>query len=328
MELHLNATEFAVSLLAAFFTGGIIIYLMSLLRIQSLKRKNDLLAQDLQLAENEMEEARRECSAMLRQKSQKEQKLIRELKDISISHEAELAEMKAEIDLLNRQLASAENRYEAFKVTNERHMLDVEYEISRRDKQLRKAAEDYKELSASAMARQKAYQSLLENRENELENLEKAHADSKVNYERDIQLLQRTLREKEEQISRLNKAIAELNAGITPHGGGQMPGAIHLQALSPRARQLEQIRHRASEMNFANIGMANPEEKDDLKVIHGIGPFVEEKLNALGIFTYRQIANLSERDIRQVGEVIELQPERIEQDYWVEQARTLIGIKT
>ena len=33
--------------------------------------------------------------------------------------------------------------------------------------------------------------------------------------------------------------------------------------------------------------------KDDLQVIKGIGPFIEEKLNALGITTYRQIANMT-----------------------------------
>ena len=33
--------------------------------------------------------------------------------------------------------------------------------------------------------------------------------------------------------------------------------------------------------------------KDDLQVIKGIGPFIEEKLNALVITTYRQIANMN-----------------------------------
>ena len=48
--------------------------------------------------------------------------------------------------------------------------------------------------------------------------------------------------------------------------------------------------------------------KDDLQVIKGIGPFIEEKLNALGITTYRQIANMTAKLEDQVNEAIEFFP--------------------
>ena len=51
--------------------------------------------------------------------------------------------------------------------------------------------------------------------------------------------------------------------------------------------------------------------KDDLQVIKGIGPFLEEKLNALGITTYRQIANMDSKLEEQVNEAIEFFPGRI-----------------
>ena len=48
--------------------------------------------------------------------------------------------------------------------------------------------------------------------------------------------------------------------------------------------------------------------KDDLQVIKGIGPFIEEKLNALGITTYRQIANMTAKLEDQVNEAYRVLP--------------------
>ena len=50
----------------------------------------------------------------------------------------------------------------------------------------------------------------------------------------------------------------------------------------------------------ASIVMA----RDDLQVIKGVGPFIEEKLNALRITTYRQIANMNAKLEKQVKRLI------------------------
>ena len=63
--------------------------------------------------------------------------------------------------------------------------------------------------------------------------------------------------------------------------------------------------------------------KDDLQVIKGIGPFIEEKLNALGITTYRQIANMNAKLEEQVNKAIEFFPDRVKRDEWAKQAKTL-----
>jgi predicted flap endonuclease-1-like 5' DNA nuclease len=65
--------------------------------------------------------------------------------------------------------------------------------------------------------------------------------------------------------------------------------------------------------------------KDDLQAIKGIGPFLEEKLNALGITTYRQIANMDPELEEQVNEAIEFFPGRVKRDQWVTQAKILLG---
>ena len=65
--------------------------------------------------------------------------------------------------------------------------------------------------------------------------------------------------------------------------------------------------------------------KDDLQVIKGIGPFIEEKLNALGITTYRQLANMNAKLETEVNEAIEFFPGRVKRDQWVAQAKILLG---
>jgi len=61
--------------------------------------------------------------------------------------------------------------------------------------------------------------------------------------------------------------------------------------------------------------------KDDLKLIHGIGPLIEKKLNALGIYSFRQISEFTPRTIDEITETIKFFPGRIERDKWVSQAR-------
>jgi len=71
------------------------------------------------------------------------------------------------------------------------------------------------------------------------------------------------------------------------------------------------------------IGIASADAKDDLKLVVGIGPFIEEKLNYLGIYTFKQIANFNEHDIEKVNDAIEFFPGRILRDNWVGQSEQL-----
>ncbi|SFC03850.1 hypothetical protein [Spirosoma endophyticum] len=85
---------------------------------------------------------------------------------------------------------------------------------------------------------------------------------------------------------------------------------------------LNRIKSRISEVNFDRIGRATAAQADDLKDIIGVGPFLERKLHALGIYTFRQVANFSKEDINTINELIEFFPGRIEGDNWVGQSKT------
>jgi predicted flap endonuclease-1-like 5' DNA nuclease len=69
------------------------------------------------------------------------------------------------------------------------------------------------------------------------------------------------------------------------------------------------------------IPMATAIEKDDLKCINGIGPFIEEKLNEVGIYTYEQISLFDDEFIEILTMAIGFFPDRIKRGRWVEQAK-------
>lgn len=76
-------------------------------------------------------------------------------------------------------------------------------------------------------------------------------------------------------------------------------------------------------LNFASFGSATESDKDDLKKISGIGPFIEQKLNTIGIYTFKQVSKFSDEDIKNVTDLIEFFPGRILRDDWRGQADIL-----
>lgn len=97
------------------------------------------------------------------------------------------------------------------------------------------------------------------------------------------------------------------------------------QELIEREELLRRIGERKHMINYSRIGTARSEDKDDLKVISGIGPYIEEQLHALDIYTFDQISKFEKEDIEAVTEAIEFFPGRIERDEWVKQAKELAG---
>ena len=76
-------------------------------------------------------------------------------------------------------------------------------------------------------------------------------------------------------------------------------------------------------LNFSSFGTATEADKDDLKKISGVGPFIEKKLNAIGIYTFEQVSKFSDEDIKNVTDLIEFFPGRIIRDDWRGQSNVL-----
>jgi len=90
-----------------------------------------------------------------------------------------------------------------------------------------------------------------------------------------------------------------------------------------KSELLKRIRERKGRIYFDKLGIAHEYEANNLTLIDGLGLWVEERLNTLGIYTFDQISKLTHTDIDTITEVLEIIPGRIEQDNWVGQAREL-----
>ena len=89
------------------------------------------------------------------------------------------------------------------------------------------------------------------------------------------------------------------------------------------AEELERIAQKADKIDFATLGVATIDEKDDLQTIKGIGPFIADKLYALGIYTFEQVGNMTPKIEEEVNKAIEFFPGRVKRDEWAKQAREL-----
>ena len=102
-----------------------------------------------------------------------------------------------------------------------------------------------------------------------------------------------------------------------------------LQGLSKKEREKEEalirVAERSEGIDFGIIGFATKDEKDDLQKINGIGPFIEEKLNALGIFKFSQLSKLTPGMEDDVNQAIEFFIGRVKRDEWVKQAKVISG---
>ncbi len=88
-----------------------------------------------------------------------------------------------------------------------------------------------------------------------------------------------------------------------------------------------QARQEVKNFMLTQFPLVSENDKDDLKIIRGIGPFIEEKLNNLGIYTYEQVSLFTPEMIDTITNAIDFFPGRIERDEWVEQAKALFDAK-
>lgn len=106
------------------------------------------------------------------------------------------------------------------------------------------------------------------------------------------------------------------------------------EAQMPRGESLKEVMGAAAQKAVEKQGKtsqketeARPPVKDDLTRIKGIGPGIEEKLNALGIYNYEQISHFDEEDIERVSVALGSFKNRILRDDWVGQATSLFKEK-
>lgn len=90
---------------------------------------------------------------------------------------------------------------------------------------------------------------------------------------------------------------------------------------------LSAVAARRAELDESVFGTAGPDDQDNLQRIHDIGPEVEQKLHALGIMSYAQVARLTPQILEQVTDILGLLPGSAEEQGWVAQAEALLARK-
>jgi len=115
-----------------------------------------------------------------------------------------------------------------------------------------------------------------------------------------------------------NVQLEAAMAGATPNESGEKT------VLYSDGQHVNTARLGVAQAIGGQLPLANAEDKDDLQAIDGIGPFIEQKLNDLGIYTFEQITHFDEQIIEEVTDAIQFFPGRIQKDDWVGQAWELM----
>lgn len=102
-----------------------------------------------------------------------------------------------------------------------------------------------------------------------------------------------------------------------------VPTRDELQGLAKRLEEMNALIKMLAEERRAAEVAPPPADIDDLKLISGIGPVLEGKLQNAGITTYQQIATLTDPEIDRLETEITHLSSRIRRDDWISQAKTL-----
>lgn len=106
-------------------------------------------------------------------------------------------------------------------------------------------------------------------------------------------------------------------------GKNRKPAKAKRSATPSRKKKPVTSRRKpAAKAKSAKARSVKASTPDDLKLIKGIGPVIEQKLNAEGIMTFAQIAAWKAADRKAFNERLSFSG-RIEREEWVKQARAL-----
>jgi predicted flap endonuclease-1-like 5' DNA nuclease len=138
--------------------------------------------------------------------------------------------------------------------------------------------------------------------------------------------LKETLAEKKQTLSNLKNSENEL--GTVRYQIRQLEFQLKEAEEVNSKLTLEMVelmtrKEKSASSDHPFVKPVEPDHKDDLTKIKGIGPFIEKRLNMIGIYTLEQLAVLSPDMIDRVGAAIEFFPHRIIRDNWVGQARSI-----
>ncbi len=240
----------------------------------------------------------RELSSALQEAFERRDELQREIKDVRNNLETVLSER----DQLQSDMAAQNADGAALRNKDER-IEKLSKELEKWKDRLPPLVERFRDRNADA-----------ERLESELEKAQQR-----------IRELEETRHDFDEEHTRIESVTdpEELTDGLDASND---PAENEDESLSPVAT------HETDATSFS-AGLASADEppkndaehhsRDNLKRIKGIGPAIEKTLNEMGIFSFQQIADMSEYDIDRVAQRLKGFRSRIYREDWIGQAREL-----
>jgi molybdopterin-containing oxidoreductase family membrane subunit len=122
------------------------------------------------------------------------------------------------------------------------------------------------------------------------------------------------------------KRIREAGESLSGTGADERTSGKAVEVKSATKAEVKDNTDKVNSL-FESIGKFDPNTQtaDDLKVINGIGPKMEDVLNSIGIFTYVQVSKMTKREYDLLDEITGSFPGRAERDDWSGQAKKLIN---
>ncbi|MBL7793065.1 MAG: hypothetical protein JNK77_12115, partial [Saprospiraceae bacterium] len=259
-------------MLLAFLFGLIVGLLLRGRRIRALKAERDAAIENKGLAETELAGMRDQLA--LKEADMKRIELeAAELHDKIARHEEEKSKLYYEIHQLNAVVESQQSTAKEFQA-----IIDtLETQLS------------------AAQTTQQQLQQTLEEEADSVEDL--AAMQSFYNASRmRMDAIEEKLRLLESENSSLRQSLDELK----PLSAPQTTAAAPMIAFSLEEEPEEDIFEPGNKDVLREKIVIETPPKDDLSLIKGIGPFLEQKLNQLGIYTFDQVSQWDQTDIERV----------------------------
>ncbi len=132
-----------------------------------------------------------------------------------------------------------------------------------------------------------------------------------------------------DEIAKLKQQLVDQKAKAATVTFVPTPVAAPKEKAKPATKEEKEAKASAAKAQLSGaigtkIKKASAADKDDLQRISGVGPFIEKKLNDLGIYTFEQISQFDGELVQIVTDAIAFFPGRIQRDDWVGQATTFM----
>ncbi len=274
---------------------------------------------------DERERERRELSTRLQQLEERNERLDRKLADRS-DLVVVLEQDQARQATLRESLERERDELQEALVRAERNVKENADYVAQLDDKLERQKELMLNLEKE-LAETKNEQARHE-KSGKAEKAARAGADAEVKrLEVQVRKLEGLLRDRTEAVNRLQWQLhlADERRPSEAEGGADARTLVVLNQQLADARDRNDLLLAKVRELEGRRREARPSSGDDLTRIHGVGEKLAEQLNELGIFRYRQIAELDEHALAEEDHVLHAHRGRIVRDGWIQQAARLIS---